>query len=321
MNWVILKERFSVLYIDIIKPTVNNFIAIGSFIYLVVQLIAIFFEIRIIIPEEFRPLTMWIAFSLIILSMGYYWTKSIFKRAEERIKKAISAKDEEIKKAISAKDEEIKKAIRNLKEVKDPKIDVEELTYRDIEFSIYCLTKQLISSDFLFYADKATPELDTEKNLIIGIDRGGSIVGGLLAKSLRLTLTNLAIYYADPPITAKGIKTSIRSAKCLENVDFSRVKSVLLVDDAVRTGESLKAAIEILKKIKATHEFEYRKVSILNYPYLHRRVENPDFFVFKTKNIDLKLPWDVHWDTMPDNDDFDNLCSKISKITIEQTEK
>lgn len=299
------KDKISEFIDNVVKPTYSNFIAIGSFIYLVTQLIAIFFGIKIVVPEQYRDQTMWIAGSLIIISLGYYWVKSKFKAA---VKKT----EERIKEAIIAKDEEIKEAIRNLEKPKDPTIFAEkQLTYRDVEFAIYCLIKKISGSNFLVYKDHTRIEFDSEKNIIIGIDRGGAIVGGLLGKGLRLPNTTVAIYWGNPPQTRQGEITSIQSGKNLENINFSKVERVLLVDDAIRTGEAMDSAVGILDSLKKNYNFDYKKVCVLDVePWAGHPHPTPDFCVYKTEKQKLKLPWDEHWDTMKQNEEFDALCQK-----------
>lgn len=284
------KDQISEFINKIIKPTIRNFIAIGSFIIIVTQLIAILLEKKIIVPEEYRSLTIEGALSLIILSLIYYWVRW----------------------KINTKVGFIIETIKSLEKAKDPTNDIEKnLTNRDVEFAIYCLIKKLVHSNFLIYTDNKRKKFDTEKNIIIGIDRGGAIVGGLLGKGLRLAVKTLGVFYANPPLTDQGETTAIQSSKCLENIDFSRVKKIVLVDDAIRTGQSIEAAVRVLEDKKRTHNFEYKIVCILNVPYVRGRYVNPDFFVYKTHDIDLKLPWDVHWDTTQQNIEFDELCNKI----------
>lgn len=285
-----VKKEVLDFYNYVIKPTYNNFITIGSFIYLVVQLIAIFLSIKIGVPEEYRFLTMEIALLLIISSLIYYWIKAKLGNAKNEI-------IETIKGSIKAK---------------DPTANANEnLTYYDIEFAIYCLVKKIIASNFLVYTDDKRKEFDSKKNLIIGIDRGGAIIGGLLGKSLGLAANTLGIYYSSAPLKGKGKETPIKSDKCLEDIDFSSVEKIILVDDAIRAGRGMEAAINVLDGIKTTHHIDYKIACILNVDY--RRHIKPDFFIYKTRNIDLMLPWDeMHWDTMQINKEFDEICSKIS---------
>lgn len=77
---------------------------------------------------------------------------------------------------------------------------------------------------------------DSKKNIIIGIDRGGAIVGGMLAKTLGLAITTLAVSYANPP------KSN------LKNIDFSSIKKILLVDDAIRKGKTMQAAWDMVER-------------------------------------------------------------------------
>lgn len=87
---------------------------------------------------------------------------------------------------------------------------------------------------------------DPVRNIIIGVDRGGAVIGGMLAKNLGLAIKTLATAYAYPPKRDTGIMTSIRSGECLNNIIFEDVKRILLVDDAIRGGGSMKAARDML---------------------------------------------------------------------------
>jgi len=264
-----------------------KYIAFVTFIYLTFQLFAIVTGTKIpILPESIRFPTIMLA---IILFSSYLFYKAII------LSRQSSSLYEQLAKP------------------KNPFVLINEnLRYHDVELAIYCLIKKIIDSRVLVYTDNTRKKFDTEKNIIIGIDRGGAIVGGLLGKGLRLAATTFAIYYANPPMRAGGVISSINSSKCLESIDFSRVEKVILVDDAIRTGRSMEVAVKILDEIKQTHNFEYTIVCILNVVDVGHRPVNPDFFVYQTRNIDLKLPWDeTHWDTMQPNREFDKLCSKL----------
>lgn len=267
------KEQILEFINDVIKPIYRNYIAIGSFIYLVTQLIAIFLGIRIIVPLEYRNLTIWIAFFIIIIYFTYYWIKS--------------------------KLEKVMTVIRSLNKAKDPSISVvENLSYIDLEFAIYNLTKQIVDSNFLTL-DKSGKKFDAKKNIIIGIDRGGAIVGGMLAKNLGLAIETLAVFYANPPQTKMGVETSIRAGGCLENIDFFNVEKVLLVDDAIRTGVSMTKAVDmlnqILKEKGKSDQIEVKIACILSI-LEYRKLVNPHFSVYKTEYLTIKLPWDkMRW--------------------------
>lgn len=296
------KEQMLNFFNEVIKPTFKNFLAFISSVILIITYIVDIMGIKIPFFDVYRIWVIGGTISLIGIIFVYYLMKSNFKRAEERFRIRFELHQLQLEKHIDA--------LRSLEKPKAPAIDVEKLTYHDIGFAIYCLTKKIIGSNFLVYADPQKTVIDTEKNIIFGIDRGGAIVGGLLGKSLRLAEDNLAIYWANTDI---GKKTSLLSPKCLEDLNFPTVRKIILVDDAVRRGSTMAKAIEILEEKKKDNTFEYIKVCILNYPYSNRtRATNPDFFVYKTQNIDLDLPWDVHWDTMPKNEEYDDYCFKYA---------
>jgi len=287
-------ERFSsdliAIYNTIIKPTYHNFVVIVSFILLLSQLIAIFLGIQIVIPPEYRFIAIGITISLILISFVYYWVKFQAKYTE---------------------DELIRRIKRN---PQDPTKDItQNLTIDDVNFAVYCLTRKISLSGFLYCSDGSTSEYDAEKNLIVGIDRGGAIVGGLLGKSLGLAVTTLSIFYAFPVLLSPpGIRTAINRGKYLDDIDFTSVKKVLLVDDAVRTGQTMEEARKILDHKKEEYNFEYRTVSILYNPY-HRRHFNRkhNYYIYKTHVTDLKLPWDKYEDSRDYFKEFEEICDKI----------
>lgn len=270
-----------------LESTHAKYVTFVTFIYLTVQFFAIVTGTKIGVPDSLRFPTIIISI-IIIASYTFYKARILFYQNQS--------------------------LYEQLAKPKNPSILINEnLRYHDVELAIYCLIKKLVDSSVIVYADNTRKKFDTEKNIIIGIDRGGAIVGGLLGKGLRLAANTFAIYYANPPMRAGGVISSINSSKCLESIDFSCVEKVILVDDAIRTGRSMEIAVKMLDEIKETHNFEYTIVCILNVADVGHREVNPDFFVYQTRNIDLKLPWDeTHWDIMQSNREFDKLCSKIT---------
>lgn len=260
--------------------------------------------IIVVIALYFISYILYKIYIYIIYDWGEKKVKAIEKRFQKQLEQELNKQRDQLIETISEKP-------------KDPRNDVEEsLTTRDIEFAIYCLINKLAKSKFLSPIDHRKKEFDTKKNIIIGIDRGGAIVGGLLGKGLRLATANLGIYWANPPLVGQGEITAIKTDKNLDNIDFSCVEKVILVDDAVRTGETMQEAINILQGKKQTHNFEHIIVCVLNvHDMPGRNVDvNPDYFVYKTKsqNKDLNLPWDeLHWDTMKTNEKFDELCANL----------
>lgn len=130
------------------------------------------------------------------------------------------------------------------------------------------------SKNYEFLAKEENSKLkiyryDPKKNIIIGVDRGGAIVGGMLAKNLGLAITTLAISYANPP------KTN------LKNIDFCCVKKILLVDDAIRKGGTMKAAWE-----KVREEWERQECYLFSWEEIQRK-DDTKLIEFLTQNYEV----------------------------------
>jgi len=68
--------------------------------------------------------------------------------------------------------------------------------------------------------------------------------------------------------------------------------------------------------MKKAYTFEYMIVCALHVvPYVgHPRPFKNPLYVYQTKDMNLKLPWDeTYWDEMQVNKEFDDLCKKIEK--------
>ncbi len=138
-------------------------------------------------------------------------------------------------------------------------------------------------------------EYDSEENLIIGVDRGGAVMGGMLAKNFGLAVKIIAVGYANPPEREDGKKTSIRSDICLNDINFENVKKILLVDDAIRTGKVMTAGMKMLNQKleneKKSKQIEVRIACILNQEPLHKRSFDIHYSVYNTPH-GILLPWD-----------------------------
>lgn len=147
----------------------------------------------------------------------------------------------------------------------------ENLTCIDVEYAIDELIGDIKSRGF-------------EPDIIIGIDRGGAIVGGMLAKYLGLPLTTISssdYWTISDSISSldDGIKDSTKNIE----------KKILLVDDACRSGDTLKKAHDVLEKCKFK---DLKKATILNEERMRRKPITPDFFVYKTDRSTVNMPWD-----------------------------
>lgn len=347
---------------NVINPIISNFIAIGSFIYLATQLIAIFFGKKIIVPEEYRPLTIWVAFSLIMFSLIYYlmpeesrpltiWVafflimfSLIYYWRRWKINSKVKILEIQIEN-LSKQNNDLMVEIIKLREQlattikpKDPYIlipDGDHLRYPDVKFAVYCLSKKIEESDFFGNKD-AGNNYNAKKNIIIGIDRGGAIVGGLLAKNLGVAVTTLAINWADRPPKDKipadpdplhRKATSIIFKKNLDNIDFKNVKNILLVDDAIRKGNAMIAAERLvrdkLSKINKVGNENLISINIACILYVQQAnqiIGLPEFCVYQTKDTKLWLLWDTNRPEMKIKADekklFDEYYNRIPKREI-----
>ena len=134
-----------------------------------------------------------------------------------------------------------KNLIKKYKQFNTPRTPIteinENLQYSDVEFAVCCLLQQIVKAKFL-EVDEAGIRYDGKSNLILGINRGGAILGGMLAKSLMLPPRTLVLLYDLPPGRYSSDNTSKLAYRCLENLDFTNVKKILLVDDTMRTGDT-----------------------------------------------------------------------------------
>lgn len=124
---------------------------------------------------------------------------------------------------------------------------------------------------------------------IVGINRGGAIVGGWLAKQLELEPPTLLIVNSDQP-------PGSRVAPCLS--DAGKLSGrVYLVDDAQRKGEHMREAVSHLT---GTHTVtEIRRAVLLQMNIPHRgpeerafRFTDADFAGFRTSDANVIMPWD-----------------------------
>jgi hypoxanthine phosphoribosyltransferase len=127
-------------------------------------------------------------------------------------------------------------------------------------------------------------------DIILGINRGGAIVGGCIAKGLGLPWVYLLHVDCDRDLGGRVMENRL-SESPLEG-------RVLLVDDAMRKGEHMREASEyILKKYSGV---VLRRSVLLKMAVPHLgaerktfRNESVDKAAFETENASLVLPWDV----------------------------
>jgi len=150
----------------------------------------------------------------------------------------------------------------------------EALTYTDITHAVSSLAETI-----------RTPIPD----LLVGVDRGGAVVAGLLAKKLRHIRPNLPIavmhrhyaggedYHFEAPSDVQG-------------------KRVCVVDDAFRTGESMVKARECLEKgganVVATAVLVMVSDAKAHAGFVAKVIEGVRS-VYHTSNSKIGLPWDL----------------------------
>jgi hypoxanthine phosphoribosyltransferase len=156
----------------------------------------------------------------------------------------------------------------------DPQKPVEraQLSYIDVQKGVNVLAERIGS---------APPDV------ILGIDRGGAIVGGILAKRLRVPICLIP-----------------RCGKDLKSFDFSALKKelkgqvVLVVDDACRTGTTLE---HVVPKTRQKLPRKTIKAAVLLTtrftPGPGRKPETGlslvDYYAYFSYKVNVKLPWDI----------------------------
>lgn len=249
-----------------------------------------------VVPEPYRSPTILVAIGLISIFIYYYIYIEIYKLIKLL---AIQIKN------LTAENERLKEELKQKTIPKDPSNLIDEhLGYPDVKFAIYALSKKIDQTPNFFIKD-AAGRYDTKRNIIIGIDRGGAIVGGLLAKNLGLAIKTLAINYANPPQILQGKEpdsanireTSIIAGRCLENIDFDGVTNILLVDDAIRNGHAMLSAMNMLNRILTDRnrlgQIRIKKACILYQQAVDPLIRLPEFCVYQTNIVRIWLPWDT----------------------------
>ena len=162
------------------------------------------------------------------------------------------------------------------------------LNYIDVENGIRKLTRE---------AQRLRPP----PNHIVGINRGGAIVGGCLAKKLHIpTATNsFFLLHVYRPRLKEGAEEPVIPMVVEQRADNIPIKegdTVLLVDDAVRTPSHMQIAEEYLR-------MTYPNITLRKYVLLcvATRLVGPedydteihlDEYAFITSGGNVFLPWD-----------------------------
>lgn len=302
-------------FIGVLESVHAKIFAVLSSIYLTLQFLAILGIIpepyRLIRVEPYRTITILVAIGLLAIYMYYNFYIKIYKFIKLLLGQIAHLTDE---------NEQLKKQLKQTTIPKDPSKLIaghQHIEYPDVKFAIYALSKK-IKHDPNFFVRDVDGKCDARKNIIIGIDRGGAILGGLLAKNLGVAIKTLAINWAnrlpqripeeEPDLNRRV--TSIIVGKCLENIDFENVMNILLVDDTVRGGKTMVAAKTLLRNIlnekkknflfvcddnRAARAGEI-KIDIACILYQHEDrhpIRLPKYCVYQTKTVKRWLLWDT----------------------------
>jgi len=118
--------------------------------------------------------------------------------------------------------------------------------------------------------------------VIVAISRGGLVPARLIADHIGVPeLTSMEIQFY------KGMKEAIPKPIITQDISTSvREKNILIVDDVVDSGRSMKAAYEHLKKRGA---YAFRLAVLYKKPW---SLIKPDYFVYET-DFWIIFPWEV----------------------------
>ena len=119
-------------------------------------------------------------------------------------------------------------------------------------------------------------------DVVLGVDRGGAIIGGILAKQLGIPFRHLYLL-GDGGGFAPGYDVSE-----LKN------KVVVLVDDCSRTGRTLDQAVACVRSHQGLKEL-ITVVALFTPPARRGRESRtiPDYYAYHTDRANIKMPWDV----------------------------
>ena len=119
-------------------------------------------------------------------------------------------------------------------------------------------------------------------DLVLAVDKGGSIIGGILAKQLDIPIRHL-YRLANRVGFSSGYDVSE-----LKN------KVVVLVDDCSRTGRTLGQAVS---HVRSHPELEELVIVVALFTKPGRRGQDsrtiPDYYAYQTNRVDIRMPWDV----------------------------
>ena len=117
-------------------------------------------------------------------------------------------------------------------------------------------------------------------DLIVGISRGGLIPATILSYLLNIKkICSIGYsYYLRPGVKGK-LKLTLPPSSEIKK------QRILLIDEKADTGQTLSAAVKLLKKKK-------NKITILTLHYEPGSKVKPDYFARQVKDIWIVYPWD-----------------------------
>lgn len=149
-----------------------------------------------------------------------------------------------------------------------------------------------VERDALRYTDVSNGvDILTEKvrpkspDVVLAVDRGGAIVGGLLAKALNLPIRMLSRVDQKNRFQHEFPASDLNDRK------------VLLVDDASRTGHSLREARRYVEEKFSPDGLVVAVLVVTATEWRGHDAPSPlqlvDYYAYSTTRTDVSLPWDV----------------------------
>ncbi|HDZ57885.1 MAG TPA: phosphoribosyltransferase [Pseudomonas xinjiangensis] len=99
--------------------------------------------------------------------------------------------------------------------------------------------------DLSFLTNKHVSKVPRDVELIVGIPRSGMLVASIVSLKLNLPLTDLYSFQRNDDLK----KGNTRSYKHNELVKPWDAKKILLVDDSIASGNSMRAAVDMVKQV------------------------------------------------------------------------
>jgi len=167
---------------------------------------------------------------------------------------------------------------------RDTAVITNHLSYVDVEAAVESLPQQMRKAQFI-------------PDLVIGVDRGGAAVGGMLAKLLNCPFTHMASSPSWTISTADGsLDDGLKEHSRLAEKWRDRIRNILIVDDACREGGTLERAVAnfightgfIRERIKTAVILDELR------PHKAIRVDFRCFTTYRTgAGVQIRLPWDL----------------------------